>query len=164
MLHSTQSTLLNTDIFLSDKIYTNMSKIDKFYRSCRTKICSVVLRSWVKSEKMCDCAKKIATDDANFRRERSTMSRSVKRQEKADRHHHREQQSNSPQKSERPRRPKNGSNEEDLWVSGDAAVQGQSPQQNNSRPRRLASAVEKERQDNIDRENRSASIVTSCLP
>lgn len=110
---------------------------------------------------------KIAVDDANFRRERSTMSRSVTRQDSTHRHSHRKQRSESPQKRERPSRPKDGSTNEDLWTpaaaGASATIPGQSPQQLRSGPRRLASAVEKERQDKIDRENRSASIIMSCL-
>ena len=97
------------------------------------------------------------------------MSRSVTRQDNTDRHHHREKRSNSPQKRERPRRPKDCSIEDDFWIpaaagaagAAGAAVQWQSQQHLKSRPKRLASAVEKENQDNIDRENRSASIVMS---
>lgn len=90
------------------------------------------------------------------------MSRSVTRQDNTDRHHHREKRSNSPQKRERPRRPKDCSIEDDFWIpaaagaagAAGAAVQWQSQQHLKSRPKRLASAVEKENQDNIDRENR----------
>ena len=109
-------------------------------------------------------AGKIATNDANFRlrRGRFTMSRSVTRQDETDRHHPTEQLSKSPQKRERPRRPKD---EEDFWIpaAAGAAVQGQSAQELKNQSKRLASAVEKERQNKIDRENRSASIDMSCL-
>ena len=125
-----------------------------------------MMGSGVNSEEMREGAGKIATDDANFRlrRGRLTMSRGVTRQDDTDRHHPTEQRSKSPQKRERPRRPKD---EEDFWIpaagGAGAAVQGQSPQELKSQSKRLASAVEKERQNKIDRENRSASIVMSCL-
>ena len=97
------------------------------------------------------------------------MSRSMSRQDALDRLHQREQRANLTQKMERPRRPNDCSRDEELWIP-EAAGAGKAPeaeahppQQRKSRPRRLTSAVDKEMQDKIDRENRLEGISPRLL-
>ena len=95
----------------------------------------------------------------------------MSRQDALDRLHQREQRANLTQKMERPRRPNDCSRDEELWIPEAAGAgkapeaEAHSPQQRKSRPRRLTSAVDKERQDKIDRENRLEGISPpfSCI-